>query len=222
MSWVGGAQLRRLRLCRFPVRQVRAPHPEQVHRGRRHSRAPICQHPRVGFARIPSRCTRSGQFPWARFDHEVALHVSCSAIRGLGEQSMSERPNDPWFPKPISLLRRRSTESGSPTSSGPTNGVVSAALSPSRRRPSRLPVVVIGVDVWMAMSWLVVWDDGGGGDACAQRATPIDGRMPQSGDHQSRLLSVAMLAGALPCRRSVDAGFVGRDPTFHLVRTDCR
>ena len=46
------------------------------------------------------------EFPWARFDHEVALHVSCSAIRGLGEQSMSERPNDPWFSKPRSLLQK--------------------------------------------------------------------------------------------------------------------
>ena len=44
------------------------------------------------------------EFPWARFPHEVALHVSCSAIRGLYEQSMSERPNDPWFSKPRSLL----------------------------------------------------------------------------------------------------------------------
>lgn len=45
-------------------------------------------------------------FPWARFPHEVALHVSCSAIRGLYEQSMSERPNDPWFSKPRSLLEK--------------------------------------------------------------------------------------------------------------------
>jgi L-lactate dehydrogenase complex protein LldE len=44
------------------------------------------------------------EFPWAEFPHEVALHVSCSAIRGLFEQSMSERPNDPWFSKPRSLL----------------------------------------------------------------------------------------------------------------------
>jgi L-lactate dehydrogenase complex protein LldE len=45
-------------------------------------------------------------FPWAEFPHEVALHVSCSAIRGLFEQSMSERPNDPWFSKPKSLLEK--------------------------------------------------------------------------------------------------------------------
>jgi L-lactate dehydrogenase complex protein LldE len=46
------------------------------------------------------------EFPWAGFAHEVALHVSCSAIRGLFEQSMSERPNDPWFSKPRSLLEK--------------------------------------------------------------------------------------------------------------------
>jgi L-lactate dehydrogenase complex protein LldE len=46
------------------------------------------------------------EFPWAEFPHEVALHVSCSAIRGLFEQSMSERPNDPWFSKPRSLLEK--------------------------------------------------------------------------------------------------------------------
>jgi L-lactate dehydrogenase complex protein LldE len=46
------------------------------------------------------------EFPWAVFPHEVALHVSCSAIRGLYEQSMSERPNDPWFSKPRSLLEK--------------------------------------------------------------------------------------------------------------------
>jgi L-lactate dehydrogenase complex protein LldE len=46
------------------------------------------------------------EFPWARFPHDVALHVSCSAIRGLYQQSMSERPNDPWFSKPRSLLQK--------------------------------------------------------------------------------------------------------------------
>jgi len=45
-------------------------------------------------------------FPWARFSHQVALHVSCSAIRGLYQQTMSERPNDPWFSKPRSLLEK--------------------------------------------------------------------------------------------------------------------
>ena len=44
-------------------------------------------------------------FPWARFPHQVALHVSCSAIRGLNQQSMSERPNDPWFSKPRTTSR---------------------------------------------------------------------------------------------------------------------
>ena len=46
------------------------------------------------------------EFPWAEFPHRVALHVSCSSIRGLYEQSMSERPNDPWFSKPRSLLEK--------------------------------------------------------------------------------------------------------------------
>ena len=46
------------------------------------------------------------EFPWAEFQHQVALHVSCSAIRGLGQQAMSERPNDPWFSKPRSLLEK--------------------------------------------------------------------------------------------------------------------
>lgn len=46
------------------------------------------------------------EFPWAEFPHDVALHVSCSAIRGLGQQSMSERPNDPWFSKPRRLLEK--------------------------------------------------------------------------------------------------------------------
>ncbi|HEY4025484.1 MAG TPA: (Fe-S)-binding protein [Candidatus Dormibacteraeota bacterium] len=46
------------------------------------------------------------EFPWAEFANAVALHVSCSAIRGLYEQSMSERPNDPWFSKPRSLLEK--------------------------------------------------------------------------------------------------------------------
>jgi L-lactate dehydrogenase complex protein LldE len=46
------------------------------------------------------------EFPWAEFPHVVALHVSCSAIRGLCEQTMTERPNDPWFSKPRSLLEK--------------------------------------------------------------------------------------------------------------------
>jgi L-lactate dehydrogenase complex protein LldE len=46
------------------------------------------------------------EFPWAEFPNEVVLHVSCSAIRGLNEQAMSERPNDPWFSKPRSLLEK--------------------------------------------------------------------------------------------------------------------
>jgi len=45
-------------------------------------------------------------FPWARFEHKVALHNSCSAIRGLGLASMSERVHDLKFSKPKSLLER--------------------------------------------------------------------------------------------------------------------
>ena len=44
-------------------------------------------------------------FPWAEFPHRAALHTSCSAIRGLFLQSMSERVNDPPFSKPLDLLR---------------------------------------------------------------------------------------------------------------------
>jgi hypothetical protein len=40
------------------------------------------------------------EFPWAEFPHKVALHTSCSAVRGLFMQSMSERVNDPPFSKP--------------------------------------------------------------------------------------------------------------------------
>jgi L-lactate dehydrogenase complex protein LldE len=46
------------------------------------------------------------EFPWARFEHKVALHTSCSAIRGLGLASMSERVHDPKFSKPKSLLEQ--------------------------------------------------------------------------------------------------------------------
>lgn len=45
-------------------------------------------------------------FPWAHFPHEVVLHVSCSAIRGLNQQTMTERPHDRWFSKPRSLLEK--------------------------------------------------------------------------------------------------------------------
>jgi L-lactate dehydrogenase complex protein LldE len=45
-------------------------------------------------------------FPWAEFPHKVALHTSCSAIRGLFMQSMSERVHDPQFSKPRNLLER--------------------------------------------------------------------------------------------------------------------
>jgi L-lactate dehydrogenase complex protein LldE len=43
-------------------------------------------------------------FPWATFEHKVALHNSCSAIRGLGLASMSERVHDPKLSKPKTLL----------------------------------------------------------------------------------------------------------------------
>jgi L-lactate dehydrogenase complex protein LldE len=44
------------------------------------------------------------EFPWATFEHRVALHTSCSAIRGLNMVSMSERVHDPVFSKPRALL----------------------------------------------------------------------------------------------------------------------
>ena len=45
------------------------------------------------------------EFPWAVFPHKVALHTSCSAIRGLFMQSMSERVHDRPFSKPKALLQ---------------------------------------------------------------------------------------------------------------------
>ena len=44
------------------------------------------------------------EFPWATFEHKVALHTSCSAIRGLNMASMSERVHDTVFSKPKVLL----------------------------------------------------------------------------------------------------------------------
>jgi len=35
------------------------------------------------------------EFPGTEFKHKVALHTSCSAIRGIGLASMSERVHDP-------------------------------------------------------------------------------------------------------------------------------
>jgi L-lactate dehydrogenase complex protein LldE len=46
------------------------------------------------------------EFPWAKFQHKVAFHTSCSAVRGLGLASMSERVHDPKFSKPKKLLER--------------------------------------------------------------------------------------------------------------------
>jgi len=45
------------------------------------------------------------EFPWASFEHKIALHTSCSAIRGLKMASMSERVHDPKFSKPKTLLQ---------------------------------------------------------------------------------------------------------------------
>ncbi len=45
------------------------------------------------------------EFPWASFEHNIALHTSCSAIRGLRMASMSERVHDPKFSKPKTLLQ---------------------------------------------------------------------------------------------------------------------
>src|ERR1700689_2470761 len=47
---------------------------------------------------------RIREFPWATFEHTVALHTSCSAIRGLNMASMSERVHDAVFSKPKALL----------------------------------------------------------------------------------------------------------------------
>src|SRR5580658_2549057 len=47
---------------------------------------------------------RIREFPLAIFQHKVALHTSCSAIRGLNMASMSERVHDPVFSKPKALL----------------------------------------------------------------------------------------------------------------------
>jgi L-lactate dehydrogenase complex protein LldE len=44
------------------------------------------------------------EFPWATFEDKVALHTSCSAIRGLNRASMSERVRGPVFSKPRALL----------------------------------------------------------------------------------------------------------------------
>jgi Fe-S oxidoreductase len=45
------------------------------------------------------------EFPGTEFKHKVALHTSCSAIRGIGLASMSERVHDPKFSKPKELRR---------------------------------------------------------------------------------------------------------------------
>jgi L-lactate dehydrogenase complex protein LldE len=49
---------------------------------------------------------RVERFPGGSFPHRVALHNSCSAIRGIGMASMSERVHDPVFNKPKALLQK--------------------------------------------------------------------------------------------------------------------
>lgn len=49
---------------------------------------------------------RVDKFPGISFPHRVALHNSCSAIRGIGMASMSERVRDPAFNKPKALLQK--------------------------------------------------------------------------------------------------------------------
>jgi L-lactate dehydrogenase complex protein LldE len=45
------------------------------------------------------------KFPGVSFPYRVALHNSCSAIRGICMASMSERVHDPVFDKPKALLK---------------------------------------------------------------------------------------------------------------------
>jgi L-lactate dehydrogenase complex protein LldE len=49
---------------------------------------------------------KADKFPATSFPHRVALHNSCSAIRGIGMASMSERIHDTSFNKPKALLER--------------------------------------------------------------------------------------------------------------------
>jgi L-lactate dehydrogenase complex protein LldE len=45
------------------------------------------------------------ELPWAEFPHKVALHNSCSSLRGLRIASMSELREEP-FSKPLDLLAK--------------------------------------------------------------------------------------------------------------------
>jgi L-lactate dehydrogenase complex protein LldE len=45
-------------------------------------------------------------FPWAAFPHEVGLHDSCSAVRGLGHTRPSELVYEPYFSKTRNLLAK--------------------------------------------------------------------------------------------------------------------
>jgi L-lactate dehydrogenase complex protein LldE len=45
------------------------------------------------------------EFPWARFEHKVGLHIGCSTLRGLREAKTSE-VQEPDFNKPRELLSR--------------------------------------------------------------------------------------------------------------------
>jgi L-lactate dehydrogenase complex protein LldE len=48
---------------------------------------------------------RVDAFPWAAFPHKVALHNSCSTLRGLNHARASEI-NAPFFSKPLDLLNK--------------------------------------------------------------------------------------------------------------------
>ena len=47
--------------------------------------------------------SRSGEFPWAEFPHEVGLHNGCASLRALRTAKMSEI-DEPSFSKPMDLL----------------------------------------------------------------------------------------------------------------------
>ena len=73
------------------------------------------------------------EFPGTEFKHRVALHTSCSAIRGIGLASMSERVHDPKFSNRNNCWSACPVLSSS-ISKGRTNAAALADRSPSRRR----------------------------------------------------------------------------------------
>jgi len=73
------------------------------------------------------------EFAGTEFKQKVALHTSCSAIRGIGLASMSERVHDPKFSKMKDLLERVPGKSSS-ISKGRTNAAALADRSRSQRR----------------------------------------------------------------------------------------